>query len=75
MGVRQQTSGEQFLRSLAGLRIPSREENLKLLAGTTPEIVMSGGRLMDLMLDARLLRAAVSIRELLAPEPLLQLRQ
>ena len=75
MGVRHQTSGEQFLESLRGLRLPTREENLKMLAGTTPELVMSGGRLMDLMLDARLLRAAVSIRELLAPDPLLQLRQ
>ena len=75
MGVRQQTSGEQFLQSLKGLHIPSREENLKMLGGATPELVMSGGKLMDLMLDAKLLRAAVSIRELLAPEPLLQLRQ
>jgi hypothetical protein len=37
--------------------------------------VMSGGRLMDLMLDAKLLRYAVSIGELLAPEPLMQLKQ
>jgi NitT/TauT family transport system substrate-binding protein len=75
MGVRQQTTGEEFLQSLRGLHIPSREENLKMLGGTSPEIVMSGGRLMDLMLDAKLLRAAVSIGELLAPEPLLQLKQ
>jgi NitT/TauT family transport system substrate-binding protein len=75
MGVRQQTTGEEFLQSLRGLDIPSREENLKMLGGTSPEIVMSGGRLMDLMLDAKLLRAAVSIGELLAPEPLLQLKQ
>jgi NitT/TauT family transport system substrate-binding protein len=75
MGIRQQTTGEQFLESLRGLHIPSREENLRMLGGTSPEIVMSGGRLMDLMLDAKLLRYAVSIGELLAPEPLLQLRQ
>jgi NitT/TauT family transport system substrate-binding protein len=74
MGVRQQTSGGQFLHSLRGVKIPSREENLQLLAGDTPELVMSGSRLMDQMLDARLLRASVSIRELLAPELLQQLR-
>jgi hypothetical protein len=46
-----------------------------MLGGPSPELVMSGSRLMDLMLDAKLLRAAVSIGELLAPEPLMQLRQ
>jgi NitT/TauT family transport system substrate-binding protein len=74
MGVRQQTSGEQFLESMRGLHIPSREENLKMLGGTEPTLVMSGGRLMDLMLDAKLLRAGVGIGELLAPQPLMQLR-
>ena len=74
MGVRQQTTGEQFLESLRGLHIPSREENLRMLGGPSPELVMSGGRLMDLMLDAKLLRSGVSIGELLAPEPLAQLR-
>ena len=75
MGVRQQTTGEQFLQSLRGLHIPSHEENLKMIGGASPELVMSGGRLMDLMLDAKLLRAAVSIGELLAPEPLMQIKQ
>ena len=75
MGVRQQTSGEQFLQSLRGLHIPSREENLKMIGGSAPDLVLNGGRLMDLMLDARLLRSGVSIGELLAPQPLLQLRQ
>ena len=75
MGVRHQTSGEQYLQSLQGVHMPTREENLRMLGGESPELVMSGGRLMDLMLDAKLLRAAVSIGELLAPEPLMQLRQ
>ncbi|MCC6532354.1 MAG: ABC transporter substrate-binding protein [Burkholderiales bacterium] len=75
MSVRQQTSGEQFLQSLRGLHIPSREENLRMIGGSAPELVMNGSKLMDLMLDAHLLRAAVSIGELLAPAPLMQLRQ
>jgi NitT/TauT family transport system substrate-binding protein len=73
MGVRQQTSGEQFLQTLKGIRIPSREENLKMLGGTAPELVVAGGKLMALMLEAKLLRAPVKIEELLAPEPLTNL--
>jgi NitT/TauT family transport system substrate-binding protein len=75
MGVRQQATGEQFLKSLRGLHIPSQEENLKMLGGHRPEIVVTGSRLMNLMLEAKLLQAAVTIEELLAPGPLSQLRQ
>jgi NitT/TauT family transport system substrate-binding protein len=75
MGVRQQATGEQFLESLRGLHIPSQEENLKMLGGHRPEIVVTGSRLMNLMLEAKLLQAAVTIEELLAPGPLSQLRQ
>lgn len=74
MGVRQQATGEQFLQSLSGLHIPSREENLKMLGGAAPELLVTGVRLMDLMLDAKLLPAAVSIEDLLAPGPLAALR-
>jgi NitT/TauT family transport system substrate-binding protein len=70
MGIRQQTTGEQFLASLQGLRIPSREENLKMLGGATPELAVSGRKLMDLMLQAKLLSAAVPIEGMLAPSPL-----
>jgi NitT/TauT family transport system substrate-binding protein len=70
MGVRQQTSGEQFLQTLKGIRIPSREENLKMLGGTSPELVGTGDTLMALMLEAKLLSAPVKVEELLAPEPL-----
>jgi NitT/TauT family transport system substrate-binding protein len=70
MGMRQQTTAEQFLESLQGLRIPSREENLKMLGGATPELVVTGRRLMDLMLQAKLLSAEVPIEGMLAPSPL-----
>ena len=59
MGIRQQTSGEQFLEAQQGLHVPSREENLAMLGGTTPALVVTGRRLMALMLDAKLLRAGV----------------
>lgn len=70
MGIRQQTTGEQYLVGLRGLHIPSREENLRMLGGTAPELVPTGRRLMDLMLQARLLPQAVRIEDLMAPAPL-----
>lgn len=73
MGVRQQTSGEQFLDALKGLRIPSREENLRMLGGPAPELATTGRRLMTLMLEAKLLRTGPEIESVLAPGPLASL--
>lgn len=73
MGKRQQISGEQFLETLKGLRLPSREENLKLLKGKPPGLVVTGEKLMALMLQAKLLRAEANIEALLAPAPLASL--
>ena len=73
MGIRQQTTGEQFLKALQGLHIPSREENLKMLGGAKPELATSGRRLMALMLEAKLLRAPLEIESVLAPGPLANL--
>ncbi len=70
MGIRQQTTGEEFLQALEGLRIPSREENLRMLGGATPELAVTGRRLMTLMVDAKLLRAGLDIEGVLAPAPL-----
>ncbi|MGB0125987.1 MAG: ABC transporter substrate-binding protein, partial [Rhodocyclaceae bacterium] len=70
MSVRQQTSGEQFLQTLKGLRFPPREENLKMLAGPIPELASSGRLLMGLMLGAKLLERPVEVGSLLAPDPL-----
>jgi len=70
MGIRQQTTGEQYLAALQGLRMPSREENLKMLAGPAPELVVAGRRLLGLMLEAKLLPAELDIERLLAPGPL-----
>src|SRR4249920_2073767 len=53
MAVREQITGEQFLQALQGLRIPSRADNLKMLAGATPGLVVSGGQLMPLMVQAK----------------------
>ena len=73
MGIRQQTTGEQFLEAQKGLHVPSREENLRMLGGPTPELAVSGRRLMALMVDAKLLRAGLDIEGVLAPGPLAEL--
>jgi NitT/TauT family transport system substrate-binding protein len=73
MGIRQQTSGEQFLAALKGLHIPSRDENLRMLGGAAPELALTGRRLMALMLEAKLLREEVEIEKVLAPGPLANL--
>jgi len=73
MGIRQQTSGEQFLAAQKGLHVPSRDENLRMLGGTTPELAVTGRRLMSLMVEAKLLRAPLDIEGLLAPGPLADL--
>lgn len=70
MGIRQQTSGEQFLAAQQGLHVPSREENLRMLGGAQPELAVTGRRLMALMVDAKLLRSGLEIERLLAPGPL-----
>jgi NitT/TauT family transport system substrate-binding protein len=73
MGIRQQTSGEQFLEAQRGLHVPTREENLRMLGGAKPELAVTGRRLMELMLEARLLRASLDIEGVLAPAPLAEL--
>jgi NitT/TauT family transport system substrate-binding protein len=73
MGIRQQTTGDEFLEAQKGLHVPSRDENLKMLSGATPELAVAGRRLMTLMVDAKLLRAELDIEGLLAPGPLANL--
>lgn len=75
MGIRQQTTGEQFLEAEQGLHIPSREENLRMLGGAAPELTVTGRRLMALMVDAKLLRTELNIDGVLAPGPLADLSQ
>jgi NitT/TauT family transport system substrate-binding protein len=75
MGIRQQSTGAQFLAALQGLRIPSREENLRMLAGPAPELVEKGRHLRDLMIEAKLLPGRPEIEALLAPGPLAELQR
>jgi NitT/TauT family transport system substrate-binding protein len=70
MSVRQQVSGEQFLQTLRGLRFPSRDENLTMLAGPAPQLLVTGRQLMGMMRESKLLPRQVEIDTLLAPAPL-----
>ena len=73
MGIRQQTSAEEFLQAQSGLHVPSRDENLTMLGGATPGLVVTGQRLMTLMLESKLLRTGLDIEGVLAPGPLTDL--
>ena len=75
MGIRQQSSGEQFLAALQGLQIPTRDENLKMIGGPAPELAVTGRRLMALMLESKLLRKELAIQDVLAPGPLERLQK
>ncbi len=75
MGIRQQTTGEQFLDGLRGLHIPTREENLRMLGGAKPELAVTGRRLLSLMLEAKLLPASIDIEQVLAPGPLESMKE
>lgn len=75
MGIRQQTTGEQFLEAQRGLHVPSRQENLRMLGGTSPELAVTGRRLLALMLEAKLLSKGLEIEAVLAPKPLASLPQ
>ena len=44
-----------------------------MLGGATPELAVTGRRLMALMVDAKLLRAELDIEGVLAPGPLADL--
>ena len=44
-----------------------------MLGGATPELAVTGRRLMALMLDAKLLRSELDIERVLAPGPLANL--
>jgi NitT/TauT family transport system substrate-binding protein len=75
MGIRQQASEEQFLEAQRGIHVPSRQENLTMLGGSKPGLVVTGRRLLALMLDAKLLPRGVDIEKVLASGPLESLPQ
>jgi NitT/TauT family transport system substrate-binding protein len=70
MGIRQQASEDQFLDAQRGIHVPSRQENLSMLSGPRPGLAVTGGRLLALMLEAKLLPRSIDIEKVLASGPL-----
>ena len=68
MSVRHQTTGAKFLETLNGLRFPAREENMQMLAGASPGLLVTGRRLVAMMREAKLLKGPVEVETLLAPD-------
>jgi NitT/TauT family transport system substrate-binding protein len=69
MGKREHITGTQFSESLKGLNILTHAQNLRLLRGPRPLLASSGRRLMQVMLDQRLLKAASDVQAIIAPGP------
>jgi len=61
---------QDALKSYRGFRLPSLEENQKLLQSGTPGLRLFAKRLRDLMLTKELLRAPVNLDSLFSPEAL-----
>lgn len=67
MSKRLDLSPEEVLASYDGLRLPDRAENLALLGGANPTLLPTVVRLEKLMVERKLLRAAVAVDGLLTP--------
>lgn len=65
MAAREQVTPTQFLESLKLLKIPTLEENQKLLSVADPTLAESGQRLAKIMLEQQLLNQAVNPETLL----------
>ncbi len=66
MGRRMQMSGPEVAASLQLLEIPTREENQRLVAGDSPELLAAARRLQETMLARRLLGTPVKLERLFA---------
>lgn len=67
-------SGGEFLESLKGIKIPDFDENRRMLEGREPGILGPARRLMDRMLQSKLLREPVDPGRLIEPRPLKDVR-
>lgn len=73
MAGRLQLEPQDVLKSFDGLRLPDRNENLLLLGGTQPTLVETAERLVDVMLDQKLLYKEIDVSQLFSGQPLEQL--
>ena len=57
-------------RALAGMRLPTLEQNIAMLGGATPTLQVPAERLSKQMLQQRLLRRSVPTTQLFSPAAL-----
>ena len=62
-------SPQATLATYNGLKLPSREENLRLLSGPNPPLKQTAARLTKTLLEQKLLHVAPPLRDLLLPAP------
>lgn len=68
MGKRMGTDPEAFAAAMAGLIVPSREDNQKLLGGATPGLIAPARRLAEIMLREKMIPAPVDIGPSIDPD-------
>lgn len=71
MSQRMQLSVDEVRDSLNGLKIPSYQENLKFLDGSSPTLITTAKKLNQVMLDNQLIDQQVKIEPLLFSQSLL----
>jgi NitT/TauT family transport system substrate-binding protein len=61
MSGRLKITPEQVIQGYAGIKLPSREENIHLLTGESPGLLASAERLQKVMIDNKLLKASLPV--------------
>jgi NitT/TauT family transport system substrate-binding protein len=67
MSKRMGVDMEIFRASVEGIKVPSRQENQRLLGGKTPALLVPAGRLVEIMLRAHMIPAPVDIATAIDP--------
>ncbi len=67
MGKRLGTNEEDFRTAMAGIKVPSRQENQQLLGGNAPTLLVPARRLADIMQRGHMIPRAVDIATSIDP--------
>ncbi|MBJ6727381.1 ABC transporter substrate-binding protein [Geomesophilobacter sediminis] len=68
MSKRMGVDAKTFAASMAGIKVPSREDNRRLLGGRSPALLAPAQRLVDIMLQAHMIPTSVNMATALDPE-------
>lgn len=67
MGKRLGMDDDAFRAAMAGLKVPSRQENQRLLGGDAPALLVPASRLLEIMQRGRMIPGAVDIAGAIDP--------